>query len=165
MPLESIRQEGLVSQTDYCASWDAHVQWVLFPEFLDLWDFCLSLINKCVYTYVCLCVYRLTLLLAMILITKQIGSPLSTVLCGKSLRLNNDDKGLLLKLILYTAFLWWFDGRTTCDDLGGQFKAALNRNWRWAAHLGFGSRTILSYYGSEIIQMDPLLLPQGNTLQ
>lgn len=82
----------------------------------------------CVYIHmcVCVCIYRLILLLALILIMKPIGSPLSTVLCGKSL--NNDDIGLLLKLILYMAFLWRFDDRTTCNDLGIQFKAAVNGN-------------------------------------
>lgn len=82
----------------------------------------------CVYTQGGVCVSRLTLLLALILIMKKIGSPLSTVLCGKSLRLNNDDTGLLLKLILYMTFLWRFDDRTTCNDPGVQFKAALNGN-------------------------------------
>lgn len=76
----------------------------------------------------CVCIYRLILLLALILIMKPIGSPLSTVLCGKSLRLNNDDIGLMLKLILYMAFLQRFDDRTTCNDPGVQFKAAVNGN-------------------------------------
>lgn len=65
---------------------------------------------------------------------------LPTVLCRKSLRLNNYNRWLLLSLILYTIFLWQFNDRTTNNDPRVQFKEALNENWHWAVDLGYGSK-------------------------
>lgn len=164
LPLQQARgahlPDWLLSQLR-CISAVSSVLWTSRPVRFLPW------VSRCIsYAYIhpsvgrCVCIYRVTLLPALILTKKRTGSPLPTALCRKSLRLN-DDAGLLLKLILYTAFLWQFDDRSTSNDPGIQFKAALNGHWHWAAHLGFGSRAKLSCYGSETIHVDPLLLTYG----
>lgn len=82
---------------------------------------------------------------------KKADSSASTVLCAKFTSYHNDDIGLLLTSILYVAFFVETLTEPHIMTLGSSSK---NRY-----------RVKMSYYGFEIIHMDPLLLLKGSLLQ